>query len=416
MNLPHSSPKVCSSRGDEALTNFSGFHPVNNAFDSAGSRRTIPPLPPGEGRPARRSFSGGGGEGEAAARFTINHRPPPSTPAAASPFYPLAFSLYPFGRSFGRPFRAAFSLVEILLVVTLLSLIMLALMAVFSSTQTAFRASITQSDVLQGGRAIMDMVSADFRQMAPSDSIYAPEMTIGTNFYNIPSETYLTAPVNFWLSTPATTLQQSLIGVSQGQSRTNQVQCFFILSCQNQIWKGVGYFVDTRSSTYIFPLYRYDSSWTTLSNRWGPTQIFSNFLANLSTPVLEANPNLHHLLDGVVNLNVRAYDPNGVMLTNGYAYNQPYLVRNATFNQVPPVSTFSGDVSMIMCSNTLPAAVEIQMGVLEDRSLAQAASFGLTYSGTQPYYYSNYLSQQAGKVHLFRQRVDIPNVDPTAYQ
>ena len=64
--------------------------------------------------------------------------------------------------------RSAFSLVELLVVITLLSLIVLALMAVFNSTQTAFRASVTQTDVLEGGRAAMDMMTADLRQMAPS--------------------------------------------------------------------------------------------------------------------------------------------------------------------------------------------------------------------------------------------------------
>jgi type II secretory pathway component PulJ len=44
----------------------------------------------------------------------------------------------------------------VLVVVSLLSLIVLALMAVFNSTQRAFRASITQTDVLEGGRATMD--------------------------------------------------------------------------------------------------------------------------------------------------------------------------------------------------------------------------------------------------------------------
>jgi hypothetical protein len=290
---------------------------------------------------------------------------------------------------------------------------MLALMAVFSSTQTAFRASVTQSDVLQSGRAIMDMITADFRQMAPSDSIYAPEMTVSTNasstnLFNI------TSPVNFWLSNPYITLLQPLIGVSQNQQRTNQVQCFFILTCENQVWKGVGYFVDTQSSAYVYPLYRYDSS--VMPGRPGPAQIFTNFLSNLASPASDSNTNLHHLLDGVVHLNVRAYDPNGVQLTNGYAWNQPYIVRNATFNQIPPVTTFNGDVSIIMCSNTLPAAVEIQLGVLEDRTLARAASFGLAYPTPPPYNYANYLTQQAGKVHLFRQRVVIPNFDPTAYQ
>jgi len=28
---------------------------------------------------------------------------------------------------------------------------------------------------------------------------------------------------------------------------------------------------------------------------------------------------------------------------------------------------------------------------------------------------SNYLAQRVGQVHLFRQRVSIPNVDPSAY-
>ena len=87
----------------------------------------------------------------------------------------------------------------------------------------------------------MDMITADFRQMAPSDSIYAPNMTVSTNasstnLFNI------TSPVNFWLSNPYTTLQQSLIGVTQNQARTNKVQCCFILTFENQIWKGVGYF------------------------------------------------------------------------------------------------------------------------------------------------------------------------------
>jgi type II secretory pathway pseudopilin PulG len=300
--------------------------------------------------------------------------------------------------------RAAFSLIEILLVVTLLSLIMLALMAVFNSTQTAFRASITQTDVLQGGRATMDMITSDFRQMSPSDNIYAPNLT--SNLNNISS------PVNFWLSRQGVTLYQSLIGVSQNQVRTNQIQSFFILSYQNQVWKGVGYFVDPYSTNYIFPLYRYDSS--VIPGRPTPIQIFSAFLDNLSIPGFPAsdnNTNIHHLLDGVVHLNVRAYDPNGVQLTNGYPFGQSYVIHNATFINYP-----SSEVSMILCSNTLPAAVEIQLGVLEDRTLSRAASFGLVAPPNSTYNYSNYLSQQSGKVHLFRQRVTIPNADPTVYQ
>ena len=63
-----------------------------------------------------------------------------------------------------------------------------------------------------------------------------------------------------------------------------------------------------------------------------------------------------------------------------------------------------------MMSNTVPATVEINLGVLEDRSIQRARPSALRLAQ------SNYLAQQAGKVHVFRQRVWIRNVDPSAYQ
>ncbi len=54
------------------------------------------------------------------------------------------------------------------MVVVLLSFIVLALMAVFNSTQAAFRASVTQTDVLESGRAVMEMISDDLRAMTPA--------------------------------------------------------------------------------------------------------------------------------------------------------------------------------------------------------------------------------------------------------
>jgi len=51
--------------------------------------------------------------------------------------------------------------------------------------------------------------------------------------------------------------------------------------------------------------------------------------------------------------------------------------------------------------------------VLEDRPLQRAESLP---DGAPLWTRSNYLAQQVGKVHLFRQRVPIRNVDPSAYQ
>jgi hypothetical protein len=66
-----------------------------------------------------------------------------------------------------------------------------------------------------------------------------------------------------------------------------------------------------------------------------------------------------------------------------------------------------------MFSNTLPASVEIQLGILEDRTIQRAESLP---DLTPVWARSNYLAQQAGKVHVFRQRFPIRNVDPSAYQ
>ena len=63
----------------------------------------------------------------------------------------------------------------------------------------------------------------------------------------------------------------------------------------------------------------------------------------------------------------------------------------------------------LFCSNAVPASVQIEMGTLEDRALQHAESV----TGVNQ---SNYLSSDIGQVHIFRQRVWIRNLDPTAYQ
>ena len=55
-----------------------------------------------------------------------------------------------------------------LVTLALLSLIVLALMAVFNSTQKAFRASLTQTDILESGRLAMGLITSDLEAMTPS--------------------------------------------------------------------------------------------------------------------------------------------------------------------------------------------------------------------------------------------------------
>jgi type II secretory pathway pseudopilin PulG len=288
----------------------------------------------------------------------------------------------------------AFSLVEVLVVVTLLSLIVLALMAVFNTTQRAFRASITQTDVLESGRAAMDLITTDLRQMSPSAGVSNSLVAVLNGF----------VPVNFYASNNFNLqpLVQTMTASLNNPQRTNVLENFFILSRENQTWTGTGYVVDPNSTNFVNPLYRFSIS--TNVQAASPAVLYTNF----ANRVFNANFNgMSHLMDGVVHLTVRAYDPNGYWMTNTYNFADEQISTN---NNVLFAFPSLGEVGFYMFSNTLPASVEIQLGALEDRTLQRAESLGNSLTR------SNYLALQSGKLHIFRQRVMIPNVDPTAYQ
>ena len=62
-----------------------------------------------------------------------------------------------------------------------------------------------------------------------------------------------------------------------------------------------------------------------------------------------------------------------------------------------------------MFSNTLPASVQIELGVLEDRTLQRAEGLPNVAPATRK---GIILSKHVGQVHLFRQRVVIPMLTP----
>jgi type II secretory pathway component PulJ len=291
-----------------------------------------------------------------------------------------------------RSGRSAFTLVEVMLAMSLLTLVVFALMAVFNSTQQAFRASVTQTDVLEGGRSAMELITSDLREMTASGG----------------SSNWTTAPRNFivldnqWNSSLLyQPLQQQMVASSA--LRTNVLQHFFLISRENNKWTGVGYVVVATNQTPLYPLYRYTTETNLAVN---PLVLYADFTNQI---LYSQWTNMSHVMDGVVHFVVRAYDTNGVWLTNGYAYQQPPMTQNIWYTS-PQVG---GEVGFCFFGKSLPAAVELQIGVLEDRTLLRAES---RTDVSPTFARSNYLAQQSGSLHLFRQRVNIPNFDPTAFQ
>jgi len=313
-----------------------------------------------------------------------------------------AFSLQPLAFA-----HAGFTLVEMLVTLALLSLIVLALMTVFNSTQKAFRASLTQTDILESGRLAMGLIASDLEAMMPSSS------PVNTNLPNFlyAWDTNENHNFNFYANTNSgyAPLIQSLTASSA--QRTNVLENFFSLSRQNiggsPTWVGTGYYVAANrpppDTNDIYALYRFYM--TTNVQAAQPASLYNAFF---SVP-LTNSAYWSHLADGVVDLTVRAYDPNGLEMTNTYEYNyngsgNTFINQNTLF-----LTPGLGWVGFYMYSNTVPASVQVELGVMEDTTLQRAE--GLSGAAQM-----NYLSNQVGQVHLFRQRVVIRNVDQAAYQ
>jgi prepilin-type N-terminal cleavage/methylation domain-containing protein len=297
--------------------------------------------------------------------------------------------------------RKAFTLVELLVVLALLSLIVFALMAVFSGTQRAFRASLTQTDTLESGRAVMDLIGEDLEAMTPSYGV--SNVFFSPNFQ-------VNCPVNFMCNVNPTfipPLYQPLIGSPDSAQRMNIIENIFILSKGNingvPSWIATGYSINTNlPDGTLYPLYRFYMTTNLMAGNTGLTNLFTAFDKFQYT-----SNSWSHMMDGVVNLTMRCYDTNGMWMTNGY-YNNPPIRR------FPQNVTFLGsfgytETSCFFYSNSVPASVQIVMGTLEDRTMAHAQALPAASQ-------SNYLSNVAGNVHLFSSRVWIRNLDPTAYQ
>lgn len=312
-----------------------------------------------------------------------------------------AFSLQPLAFACG-----AFTLVEMLVTLALLSLIVLALMTVFNSTQNAFRASLTQTDILESGRLAMGLMTSDLEAMTPSSC------PVNTNSFLNYADAYNTNNnINFFVnpSFSYTPLVQSLTASSQ--LRTNVVESFFSVSRQNiggsPTWVATGYTVVTNrpppDTNDIYALYRFYATTNVQAAR--PASLYNTFFSTSLTNTAYWS----HLMDGVVDLTVRAYDPNGLEMTNTYEYNYNGTVNTFTNQSTLFLTPYLGLANFYTYSNTVPASVQVELGVLEDSTLQRAEGLG----GTNQMIY---LANHVGQVHVFRQRVLIRNVDPTAYQ
>jgi prepilin-type N-terminal cleavage/methylation domain-containing protein len=286
----------------------------------------------------------------------------------------------------------AFTLIEIMVTITLLVVIVLGLTAMFIQTQKAFRAGMSQTDVLEASRMATDMIVREMQQITP---------------------TYRDA-VNFYTEIPNySPLQQTL--PASANPRVNILQDLFFTTRQNQTWTGIGYFVRPNGAHnsgmgQVGALYHFQLDKSIAQFGQDPQFLFNvyqNSTTNVTfypsgTPV--ATNIVGKILDGVVEFRVRVYDTNGIWMTNGW----PSSFNTATIRDS---AVAPGEVGLCtLSSNMVPGYVEVELAILEPQVLRKYNSI------PDALVQSNYLANHAGNVHVFRQRVPIRNVDPLAYQ
>jgi len=256
----------------------------------------------------------------------------------------------------------AMTVLELLVAMSLLTVIVLALYQVFARVQVAFRSSTSQVDVLEGGRAAMEMMVREVEQARASGTLNV------TNFFSRMNPTNALVQTNF---------------TDGGSTHTNWLWDFYFLTFDTY-WNGVGYRVASPRDPLALPtngvgtLYRYSSTSTTNVGN----QLLAHYLTN------NVPRDMQRIVDGVVRLDVTLFDQAG----NPLNYERPYFNTN-----LMPADTF-----LWLNHTSVPSYVEIEMGILEPTVLDQVRVFPPGSAQA-----TNFLGDKGGKVHLFRQRIPI---------
>lgn len=260
--------------------------------------------------------------------------------------------------------RRAFSVLELMVAVSLLALIVVALLAMFNQTQKAFRGGMAQTDVMESGRIAMQFLTREMQQITPTLEAGAMNLMMWTPTTRIPPSSIMNLPNN--------------------QARDNRLQDITFLTRFNDEWMATAYRI-SNAVDGAGALYR----WTRTYTNGVSLDTLSNFcwIATTVPAPTETGPpdtSMQFIADGVVHLAAYPFTTNGVAMTNG-----PIIVGNM-------IRGYG------YAERQLPAFLDLELGVLEQKTISQ---FNARAKGTRV----PWLTDQANRMHLFIQRIPIRN-------
>ncbi|MCL5096402.1 MAG: hypothetical protein M1608_02490 [Candidatus Omnitrophica bacterium] len=277
-----------------------------------------------------------------------------------------------------------------MVVIALLTVIVIGLYAMFNQTQRALISTTTQVDVLEPGRAALDLISRELEQMSPAGYV-APNYA-ATNLLLTYANTYET--------------EQPLV---DGTSRTNVLEDCYFLVRSNHWWIGDGFFVASATNGALNQTETSQIGVGTLF-RFSPTnvvpvrQLTPLYLADMGRAFVQAKTNVQMafpVIDGVVHFRVRPLDSTGRLITYSQTTN---ILLNLVYLKNSPGGLWERTYSFR--NNALPAYLDLELGVLEPHVMTKANV--LPNAATQ----KKYIEQQAGAVHLFHKLIPIRIAQP----
>lgn len=321
---------------------------------------------------------------------------------------------------------AAFTVIELMLGVAIMTLIVFGLYAVFDQTQKALRASVQQVDIFEGARAGISLLQEDLEQAGVGGVPHR------ANFYSGVMSNLPPVPLGNLAG------DDRLLWLSAGE--------LYVLQRAGNGWRGVGYWLEfdtnTVNSVRVGTLMRYVANPTNAFTRRGfalrPPDEWRNWPAALPADrYYELQPdrddvnvlNLHRsgaryplvwpnrtnvlnsapVLANVVHLQVTAFDHDGVPITRSTI--PPRLDDPRTpWRDIPRPEflrrfelgyTAYDEMSYRFTGDVLPGALEVELGIVEPQIAERLRGF------TTPDGAARFLRENPGRVHLFRQRIPL---------
>ena len=287
--------------------------------------------------------------------------------------------------NFVQPVRCrAFTIVELLVAISVLTLIVLVLFGLFDQVQKALRGNIAQVDVSEGARAAMQLMASEMEQMEAGN---------------------VAASTNLYVGLTASLYRQALL--DPGTNRVNVLDEVFFLSHENKSWSGTGYRIlqapanaiaTSFANAGVGTLCRYSVRANDADFPNASVLPRSNLVVQVMQAKLNGSNNLANyqpVVDGVVHFRIRAFDTNGVLMVSNI-YPNVNIFTNVVF-----LGQVTGETQYTFTRSALPSYLELELGILEPHVLERLKSF------PDPTVASNFLARQVGAVHLFQQRIPI---------